>query len=123
MENNFNYKALNGPHSPYQTYLSKEGDCADHAVFSAAIANYHGYECFFVGMGWTSGVGHAITVYNMGGYYNYSSVDVYIEQRFNSIEECINHCVTSYIGYIEGNLSAYDIYNWNYYYYRNISIR
>jgi len=123
MEKNFNYKELDGPHSPYQTYLSKEGDCADHAVFACAIANYHGYESFFVGMGWTSGVGHAITVYDMGDYYIYSNVDVYIDQRFNSIEECVNHCATGYVGYIAGNLSAYDIYNWNYYYYRNISIR
>jgi len=53
MEDNFNYKILWGPHSPYQTYLSKEGDCADHAVFASAIANFHGYECFFVLMCWT----------------------------------------------------------------------
>ncbi|MBA7570791.1 hypothetical protein ES708_12544 [subsurface metagenome] len=53
MEDNFNYKILWGPHSPYQTYLSKEGDCAGHAVFASAIANFYGYECFFVLMCWT----------------------------------------------------------------------
>lgn len=123
MEDNFNYKVLDGPHSPYQTYLSKEGDCADHAVFACAIANFHGYECFFIGMRWTSGTEHANTVYNMGGYYTYSNNWVYYGQRFNSIEECVNHCASTYIGYIEGNLSSYEVYNWDYYCYRNISNR
>jgi len=136
MEDNFNYKVLWGPHSPYQTYLSKEGDCADHAVFASAIANFHGYECFFVLMYWTdvvilgewfswpsSDMYHAITVYNMGGHYTYSSNYLYFDQNFNSIKECVNHCASTYIGFIEGNLSSYKVYNWNYYYYRNISIR
>ena len=116
MEDNFNYKLLCGPHSPYQTYLSKEGDCADHSVFACAIANYHGYECFSVRMCWTSSdMGHRITVYNMGEYYTYSSNDLYFGQRFNSIEECVNHCASIYIGYI---LSSYEVYNWDCYNYR-----
>lgn len=118
MEDNFNYKALSGPHSPYQTYLSKEGDCADHAVFACAIANFHGYECFYIIMNWTCGACHAIAVYNMGGYYTYSSNYLYFDQYFNSIEECVNHCASTYIGYIEGNLSSYETYSWDYYNYR-----
>jgi len=118
MENNINYKELSGPHSPYQTYLSKEGDCADYAVFASAIANFHGYECFYILMYWTSDMCHAITVYNMGDYYTYSSNCLYFGQRFNSIEECVNHCASTYIGDIEGNLSSYEVYNWDYYNYR-----
>jgi len=123
MENNINYKALSGPHSPYQTYLSKEGDCGDYAVFASAIANFHGYECFYIIMNWTCGACHAITVYNMGGYYTYSSNYLYFDQYFNSIEECVNHCASTYIGYIEGTLSSYEVFDWDFYYYRNISIR
>ena len=123
MENNINYKELSGPHSPYQTYLSKEGDCADYAVFASAIANFHGYECFFIIMYWTSDVCHAITVYNMGDYYTYSSNYLYFDQNFDSIEECVNHCASTYIGFIEGTLSSYEVYNWNYYNYRNINSR
>ncbi|GAH57029.1 unnamed protein product, partial [marine sediment metagenome] len=48
MEDKFNYKVLWGLHSPYQTYLSKEGDCGDYAVFASFIAHFHGYECFHV---------------------------------------------------------------------------
>ena len=123
MEDNFYYKEIIGPHSPYQTYLSKEGDCGDHAVFTCAIANFHGYECYYIMMHWTCGGCHANTVYNMGGYYTYSNNWVYYGQRFNSIEECVNHCASAYIGYFEGNLSFYEVYSWDYYNYRNISIR
>jgi len=123
MENNINYKALSGPHSPYQTYLSKEGDCADYAVFASAIANFHGYECFIIIMYWTSNACHAITVYNMGNYYTYSSNYLYFDQNFDSIEECVNHCASTYIGFIEGTLSSYEVYNWDYYNYRNVNSR
>ena len=113
MEDKFNYKVLWGLHSPYQTYLSKEGDCGDYAVFASFIAHFHGYECFHVIMSRTSSdVQHAITVYNMGDHYTYSSVYLYFSQRFNSIEECVNHCASTYIGY---NLSSYEVYNWDYY--------
>jgi len=112
MEDNFNYRLIWGPNSPYQTYLSKEGLCADYAVFACFIANFHGYECFHVGISWTNGKSHAITVYNMGDYYTYSSVYLYFDKRFNSIEECVNHCTSTYIGY---NLSFYEVYNWDYY--------
>lgn len=122
MEDKFNFKELNGPHSPYQTYLSKEGDCGDHAVFACAIANFHGYECFYILMYWTSDMCHAITVYNMGDYYTYSSNCLYFGQRFNSIEECVNHCASTYIGFIEGILSSYEVYNWDYYNYRTSSL-
>jgi len=118
MENNISYKVLSGPHSPYQTYLSKEGDCGDYAVFASGIANFHSYECYYIIMNWTCGACHAITVYNMGGYYTYSSNYLYFDQRFDSIEECVNHCASTYIGYIEGTLSSYEVYNWNFYNYR-----
>lgn len=115
MEDNFNYKLIWGPNSPYQTYLSKEGLCADYAVFACFIANFHGYECFYVHVTMcqtSSDIQHAITVYNMGDHYTYSSVYLYFSQRFNSIEECVNHCASTWIGY---NLSSYEVYNWDYY--------
>jgi len=119
MEKYFSYKVLNGPHSPYQTYLSKEGDCADHAVFANNIAHFHGYESNYVHIEWTNGNAHAIVVYDMGDHYIYSSVARYFSQSFNSILECVNHC-TSRFGYI---LSNYEVFDWDYYNYRNITVR
>jgi len=122
MENNFSYKVLNAPHSPYQTYLSKEGDCGDHAVFASCIANFHGYENNYVYIEWTNDDGHAIVVYNMGEHYTYSSNQLYFSQSFNSILECVNHCASEFSsdGYI---LSKYEVFDWNYYNYRNITVR
>jgi len=124
MEENVNFKELGAYHSPYQTYLSKEGQCIDYAVFSCAIAHYHGYECFIVVMNWweSSDLSHAITVYDMGDYYTYSSNYIYYDQKFNCIEDCINHCASTYVWYIEGELSSYSIYNWGCYYYRNFHL-
>jgi hypothetical protein len=119
MDKYFNYKALNGPHSPYQTYLTKEGDCGDHAVFAANIAHFHGYECYYAGIEWINGNSHAIVVYNHGDHYTYSSVQQYFSQSFDSILDCVNHC-TSRFGNI---LSSYDVYDWDYYNYRNINRR
>ena len=119
MEKNFNWKHLDGPHSPYQTYLSKEGDCADHAVFANCIAHFHGYESYHTLIEWTNGTYHSIVVYDMGNHYTYSSVDLYFNQTFNSIEACVNHCTSSY----EYILSNYEVFDWNYYGYRNIKVR
>lgn len=115
MEDKFNYKKLNGPHSPYQTYLSKEGDCADHAVFANCIANFHKYKSNYVRLKWTNGLSHAIVVYDMGNHYTYSSNHLYFSQSFNSILACVNHC-TSRFGYI---LSDYEVHDWDYYDYKN----
>jgi hypothetical protein len=117
MDKYFNYKVLDGPHSPYQTYLSKEGDCGDHAVFAANIAHFHGYDCYYAGIEWTNDQRHAIVVYEMGDHYTYSSVTQYFNQSFDSIIDCVNHC-TSRFGY---TLSDYEVFNWDYYSYRNIS--
>jgi len=120
MEKYFSYKVLNGPHSPYQTYLLKEGDCADYAVFANCIAHFHGYESYHVLIEWTNGTYHSIVVYDMGDHYIYSSNYLYFSQLFNSIEAFINHCTSSYAGYI---LSKYEVFDWNYYNYRNIMVR
>jgi hypothetical protein len=117
MEKYFSYKLLNGPHSPYQTYLSKEGDCCDHAIFANCLAHFHGYESNIVNIAWTNGHSHSIVVYDMGNHYTYSSVYLYFSQSFNSIEACVNHC-TSRFGYI---LSDYEVFDWDYYNYRNIT--
>jgi hypothetical protein len=116
MDRYFNYKVLDGPHSPYQTYLSREGDCGDHAVLASNIAHFHGYDCNYISMKWTNGHSHAIIVYNMGDHYTYSSVQQYFNQSFDSILDCVNHC-TSDFGYV---LSDYEIFNCDYYNYRNL---
>jgi len=120
IEKNADYKILYGPHSPYQSYLSKEGDCGDAAVFTNCIAHFHGYESNYVYIEWTNGNAHAIVVYDMGDYYTYSSVYLYFSQSFNSIEACVSHCTSTYVGYI---LSEYEVFDWNYYNYRNITVR
>ena len=120
MEKYFNWKHLDGPHSPYQTYLNKEGDCADHAVFANCIAHFHGYESNHVVIYWTNDHCHSIVVYDMGDYYTYSSVYLYFRQSFNSIEACVNHCTSTYVGYI---LSEYEVYDWDHYNYRNITAK
>jgi len=117
MEKYINYKVLNGPHSAYQTYLSKEGDCADHAVFANNIAHFHGYKSNHVHIEWTNDIYHAIVAYDWGDHYTYSSTQLYVSQSFNSIEACVNHC-TSRFGYI---LSDYEVYDWDNYNYRNIT--
>lgn len=119
MEKYIDYNKLNGPHSPYQTYLSKEGDCGDHAVFANNIAHFHGYESNYVSIDWTNGHSHAIVAYDMGDHYTYSSNHLYFSQSFNSVLACVNHC-TSRFGYI---LSNYKVFDWDYYNYRNITVR
>lgn len=118
MEKNINYKVQNGPHTPYQTYLSEEGDCSDYAIFAISIAHFHGYESNRVMIEWTNNEKHSIVVYDMGDHYTYSSVYLYFIQSFNSIEACVNHCTSDY-GYI---ISDYKVYGWDYYY-RNITVR
>ena len=114
MEENFNYELQKGAYSPYQTYLSKEGDCAAHAIFANRIAHFHDYESNYVSIKLTNGYTHAIVIYDMGNHYTYSSNHLYFSQSFNSIEACVNHCISDF-GYI---LSSYDLYEWDHY--RNI---
>jgi len=118
MEKYISYKILIGPHSPYQTYLSKEGDCGDYAAFANGIAHFHGYESYHVVIKWTNGIAHSIVVYDMGDHYTYSSNYFYCSQSFNSIEACVNHCSPS--GDI---LSGYMVEDWNYCHYKNITVR
>jgi len=119
MEKYISYKILIGPHSPYQTYLSKEGDCGDYAAFANGIAHFHGYESYHVVIKWTNGIAHAIVVYDMGDHYTYSDPYLYFSQSFNGIEACVNHCSSSF-GYI---LSDYMVLDWNYCHYKNITVR
>jgi len=119
IEKNADYKVLFGPHSPYQSYLSKEGDCGDAAIFTSSIAHFHGYKSNMVRIEWTNSEAHYIVVYDMGDYYTYSSNHLYFSQSFNSILACVNHC-TSDFGY---TLSDYEVYDWDYYNYRNITVR
>jgi len=50
--------------SPYQLWLTKNGDCNDFATFGIFVADYHGYETYQIEIFYkgTSG-GHLIAVY------------------------------------------------------------
>ncbi|MBA7579130.1 hypothetical protein ES708_20999 [subsurface metagenome] len=91
MWENFTYKfhSLHKP-SPYILWQIKEGDCNDMATFGMSIAEYHGYQAWWVRIYNGNVVKHIFAVYNEGEGLSYMSLWQY-RTYFDSFEECVEH--------------------------------
>lgn len=99
---NFEYdsKQRNVLLSPYELWKVKRGVCGDFATFGMFVADYHGYEAYFVMIYFeNTNDSHAIAIYKENEGYNYSSNQKYFSLYAENINEIIEH---------------YDIYDWRY---------
>ena len=102
MENNFEYdgKYVWKTLSPYELWKVKKGVCGDFATFGVFVADYHGYETYFVIIHFDNLVDtHAIAIYQEDNNYTYSSNYEYFPLHTESIDKVIKH---------------YDIYEYRY---------
>jgi len=112
LKDNFTYKY--NPYyspSPYEFWLEKEGDCNDFADFGRWVAFQQGIEAYryLVHLQDTI-VSHAMTVYVVGGLYDYQNVTQYVPLQTDSFGDIVIDWQSKQTKY---EWTSYKVYDWD----------
>lgn len=109
MSDNFTYEHIEGLITPYELYITKEGNCNDFAYFGRWVARRHDYETYWIRIYFTTGMTrHIIQIY-VEGKYNYSSNTNYYPTQADSYREIVTH----YFNSSNKELLEYNVYDYN----------
>ena len=106
MTDNFTYKSIISPMSPYEVWQTKKCDCDGYAVFGVFVARQHGIEAYQVKVWYTNEDKHMNAVYKIGDYWMLTNCHL-LFGMFSSIEEAIIWDAN----YMERELIKYKILN------------
>lgn len=112
MGDNFTYKLTEFYSlTPYQLWLTKEGDCNDFCTFALFIAEYHDYETYYILIHFVYlPSSHVLGVYLENGQYTYSNNMFYNPIYVSSFDEVISYFFTYNCDY---KLKSYKVYDYD----------
>lgn len=115
IEDNFKYEFNRGLLTPYELYTIEKGNCDDFSGFGRYIANYHGYETYWIWIFFTTGnTSHVIAIYVEDEKYNYSTNGKYYPIQEDNFRDCV---IDYFLYHTKKELSRYNVYN-----YENVKI-
>lgn len=111
MLDNFTYKETTFYNlTPYELWLTKEGDCNDFRTFACFIARYHNYETYHI-LIYFEGTSdhHILAVFLESGQYTYSNNRFYHPLFASSF----NEIVLDFFTYYSKEFKSYKVYDYN----------
>lgn len=111
IKENFTYKEnLFYNPSPYELWLTQEGDCNDFCTFAIFAVNYHNYPTYQIQISFKGTfIKHVLAVFLEDGKYTYLNIKAYYPLYASTFNEIVSHYFIDH----ELELKSYKVYDYN----------